>query len=49
MNKLNIETVFIGEEFTNISQTNSYKNLSEFLKEKDKFKLNNRKHSYKRI
>ena len=34
MNKLNIETIFIGEEFTNISDINSYKNTFEFLKRK---------------
>ena len=42
MIKLDIETIFIGEEFTNLSNINSYKNTFEFLKEKDKFKLNNR-------
>ena len=42
MKKLNIETIFIGEEFINISHINSYKNICEFLKEKDKFILSNR-------
>ena len=42
MTKLDIETIFIGEEFTKISDINSYKDTVEFLKEKDKFKLNNR-------
>ena len=42
MTKLDIETIFIGEEFTNISHINSYKNTCEFLKEKDKFKLKKR-------
>ena len=42
MTKLDIETIFIGEEFTKISDINSYKDTVEFLKEKNKFKLNNR-------
>ena len=42
MSKLDIETIFIGEEFTKISNINSYKDTVDFLKEKDKFKLNNR-------
>ena len=42
MIKLDIETIFIGEEFTNINNINSYKNTNEFLIEKNKFELNNR-------
>ena len=42
MTKLDIETIFIGEEFTKVCNINSYKNTFDFLKEKDKFNLNNR-------
>ena len=37
MTKLKIESIFIGEEFTNISNINTYKNISEFIEEKEKF------------
>ena len=42
MAKLDIESIFIGEEFTNISNINTYKNIREFIVEKEKFTLKNR-------
>ena len=42
MAKLDIESIFIGEEFTNISNINTYKNIREFIGEKEKFTLKNR-------
>ena len=42
MKDLKIESIFIGEEFLNISTKNTYKNTQEFLKEIDRFNLEDR-------
>lgn len=42
MKDVKIESIFIGEKFTNISIKNTYKNIQEFLKEIHKFDLEDR-------
>ncbi len=42
MKDLKIESIFIGEEFLNISTKNTYKNTQEFLKEIDRFDIKDR-------